>query len=169
MERDAEKTWVQALLTVVPDQPFVGAAEAPRAGEAADGLIASAVSVGNGFAHDVALAQEAPEVVVGHDAAGHAVGVTHNRYGHGPRIGSRTHSGTPIRFAPKATAISPLNDPLGTDVPFTFTPDQSSGAFAVYAYVVAEKRLLERDRRLRIRPSYALPKRPGPENPLIGQ
>lgn len=69
-----------------------------------------------------------------------------------------------------ATAISPLNGPLVTDVPFTFTPDRSSGTFAVYAYVVAEKRLLERDRRRsRIRPWEALPKRPGPENPLIGR
>ena len=91
MEGHAEEARVHPLLPVVPDQPLVGAPESARAGESADRPVPSAVAVGDGFPDDFAFPQQAPEVVVRENAAGHAIAVSDDGNGTGGGRGCRSH------------------------------------------------------------------------------
>ena len=73
--RHAEQAAVEQLLPPVADQPLVRTGEPARAGELPDRPEASLVAVDDRLTHDLALAEQPPEVVVGDDAAGHAVAV----------------------------------------------------------------------------------------------
>ncbi len=101
VERHAEETRVHPLLAIVPDQPLVGAPESARAGESTDRPIPSAVAAGDGFPHDFAFPQQAPEVAVRENAAGHAIAV--------PDDGDGTGGGRRIRFHLRNTSAGRIN------------------------------------------------------------
>ena len=74
--RHSEQSAVEKLLPVVADQSLPGARESARTGESANRPVAPAVPVGDRLLDDFPFAEQAPEVVVGADAARHAVAVS---------------------------------------------------------------------------------------------
>ena len=71
-----EQGAIEAHLPVLADQPFPGAREPARTGESANRPVSPAVPVGDRLLDNLAVAEQAPEVVVGADAARHAVAVS---------------------------------------------------------------------------------------------
>ena len=74
--RQTEETAIEELLSILADQPLVGTGETTRAGKPADWPVPFAVAIGHGLLHDLAFAQQAPEVVIRPDSARHAVTVS---------------------------------------------------------------------------------------------
>ena len=77
--RHAEQAAVEPLFAVVADQPLVRAREPSRPGELPDRPEAALVAVDDRLPHDLALAEQPPEVVVRNDAAGQAMAVPDDR------------------------------------------------------------------------------------------
>ena len=73
--RQTEETAIEELLSILADESLVGTGEAPWAGKPADRTVPFAVAIGHGLLHDLAFAQQPPEVIVGPDSARHAVTV----------------------------------------------------------------------------------------------
>ena len=73
-----EETAIEELLPIFTDQSLVGTSEATRTGEAADRPVSPAIAIRHRVPYDLAFAEETPEVIVGEDAAGHAVTVSYD-------------------------------------------------------------------------------------------
>ena len=73
--RHPEEAAVKTLFAALADQPFVGTGEPARAGEVADWPVSSAVAIGYRFLHNLAFAEQPPEIVVGVDSTRHSVAV----------------------------------------------------------------------------------------------
>ena len=73
--RHAEQAAVEQLFAIVADQPLVRAREPARSRKLPDRPESTLVAIDDRLPHDLALAEQLPEVIVGHDAAGHAVAV----------------------------------------------------------------------------------------------
>ena len=95
--RHAEEARVHPLLALVANQPLVRTPEATRPGEPADRLVAPAVAGSHRFANHLAVAEEAPEVVVRTDAAGHAVCISDDGCGVGGAHEAAPASARPAR------------------------------------------------------------------------